>query len=79
MKKDDDDEDNRVRSTSQTLTLILVTLSILSILFSGGFYVINRVSDVEKRVEVECELRKRTEKTIDDMNKKIDKILEKLK
>lgn len=79
MKKDDDEVNNGVKQTSQTLTLVLVTLSILSILFSGGFYVINRVSDVEKRLEVECELRKRTEKTIDDMNRKIDKILEKLK
>jgi ArsR family metal-binding transcriptional regulator len=67
-----------VRIPSGIFNLVLTILSIIVILFSSGFYIVNRISDIEKAVEVECQLRSRLEIQIREMNNKIDKVLERL-
>ena len=67
-----------VRIPSVIFNLVLKILSIIVILFSSGFYIVNRISDIEKAVEVECQLRSRLEIQIREMNNKIDKVLERL-
>lgn len=65
-------------ATNNATKFILTILLILSTLFSTGFYVLNRIGEVEKKVEVECELRKRIETQIDAINTKLDLIMQRL-
>lgn len=71
-------EENKNGISGRTLNLILTILSIIVILFSSGFYLIDRIQEVEKTVELECQLRSRMEKQIDRMDEKIDIILQRL-
>jgi len=66
------------KQTNNITKLILTLLLILSTLFSSGFYILNRINEVEKKVELECELRKRIEQQISDMNHKLDQIMQRL-
>lgn len=71
-------KDGEVRIPNQVFNLILTILSIIVILFSSGFYIVNRISEVEKAVQVECEIRTRLENQMKELNAKIDKVLERL-
>jgi hypothetical protein len=71
------DEDSEKLSI-KSFNLVLTILSIIVIIFSTGFYVINRISELEKAVVVECEVRTRIERQINRMDEKIEKILDRL-
>jgi len=58
------------------LNITLTVLSILSILFAAVIYIISRLNNVEKRLEVECALRKTIEERMNNIEKKIDQILQ---
>lgn len=72
------ENENGIRITPTAMRIVVSLFLILSTLFSTGFYIVDRISAVEKKVEIECELRKRIEHQIGELDKKLEKILERL-
>ena len=73
------EERNELRRSNQIIQIILAVITIFSLLFGGGFYVLGRVSDVEKTVAIESERRQNIEKTVSRIEEKLDTLIEKIK
>lgn len=69
-------EDNGLKKSSQVVQIVLAIVTTISLLFGGGAYVLTRVSEVDKKIEIESERRRSLEKVVEKIDEKLDKIIE---